>query len=92
MTGFGCAKGGFPFCTQWDFQCTDGTQISQNVAFEFLLSGSKECICSDGLKPFCKSTGRPPRCPDGSKIKPSLGSPGQYYDACKDRDKIDGKA
>ena len=36
MTGFGCRKGGAPFCPEWDFECSNGLKMTQNVIFEYV--------------------------------------------------------
>ena len=53
--------------------------------FRYYLSGRSDCPCPDGLKAVCRSTGEAPPCPDGSHIARELGSPGEYYDKCRDR-------
>ena len=36
VTGFGCRKGGVPFCPEWDFECSNGLKMTQNTIFEYV--------------------------------------------------------
>ena len=85
VTAFGCRNGGFAFCDGGmdDFHCRDGTVLTRLDLLRNKLDGYGGCICKDGYRPYCKSTGGPPKCPDGSDLDLSMGLPGEYYTHCK---------
>ena len=86
VTGFGCAKGGFPWCqgtVDHSYFCKNGDTVFLEDLAQYVIQGKTGCICRDGIEPRCKDTGDVIVCPDGSHVDYSLGNPGKYLDGCK---------
>jgi hypothetical protein len=88
VTSFGCKNGGFPYCANSDdFFCNNGNgnghRITRVDILSTKLTGNEGCICPDGFRPTCQSTGEEPKCPDGSEVDYSFGKPGKYFTECQ---------
>ena len=83
VTKMGCKNGGFAFCPRLrTLYCKDGTLLDRPRFFQYLLEGSRGCICNDGIMPRCEDTNDVRKCPDGSDIDWSLGGSQEFRD-CK---------
>ena len=88
VTGFGCAKGGFPWCqntVDHSLFCKNGDTVFLEDLAQYTIQGRSGCVCRDGIEPRCKTTGDVVVCPDGSKVDYKLGTPGAYLDGCANK-------
>ena len=96
MTDFGCKKGGTPYCPNLKkneepvMVCKNGELKTRNdiLRTQALQFKKKQfaCICPDGIMPKCRNSKDYLKCPDGSDIDFSLGSPGAYVNECNKED------
>ena len=88
ITGFGCAKGGFPWCqntVDHSLFCKNGDTVFLDDLAQYTIEGRSGCVCRDGIEPRCKTTGDVVVCPDGSHVDYKLGNPGAYLDGCSNK-------
>ena len=86
VTGFGCAKGGFPWCpntVDHKYFCKNGDTVFLEDLAQYVIQGRTGCVCRDGIEPRCKETGDVLVCPDGSYVDYRIGNPGAYLDGCR---------
>ena len=87
VTGFGCKKGGMPWCPPndkpvTDSVCRDGTPMYMNDVIKWRAAFRTDCICKDGYSPRCRETNKWKPCPDGSAYDPSYNPWGGYAQKC----------